>query len=240
MKVDKILEAGLDDLKSQLAKLQSEFLPQYEEWRDTLSLKDIALLIHMVKSQKEKKGTTKRVDPETIETFRSLGLITGKTLNQEVRPFLRWLAKNPSKDQEFVDKRSDANDALARGHLKRDNEWTDPKQKRARKIAKNLSDGEKEIFRKVYNRFLNKRTRNLAPMWGNMPATDQIAMQKRGIIDDDGNLTDIGEFVVNYYIAFKDDPDGLDRVKADQRVGNYGNARRRRQSRTKRFTTPRT
>lgn len=240
MKLQTLLEAGgLDAFKSQMAQLKQEFIPQYEKWRDSLSLTDVSLLTHMVKSQKEKKGVTKRIDPEKVEIFKTLGLLNDrKQLHKEVRPFLRWLAVNPSRGQDWVDKRSDARDSLSRGHLKRDNEWTDPKQKRARSIAKSLTDEEKEIFRKVYNRFLRKRTHNLAAMWGKMPAGELVAMQNRGIMDADGNLTDVGEFVINYYVAFKDDPDGLDRVKKADRVGNYGTARNRRQDRTRQFTKP--
>ena len=241
MKLRTLLEAGaLDVFKSQLAQLQNDFIPQYEKWRDSLSLKDVSLLTHMVKSQKEKKGVTKRIDPEHVENFKVLGLLNNHNqLHKEVRPFLRWLAVNPSRGQDWVDKRSDANDALSRGRLKRDNGWTDPKQKRARSIAKSLTDEEKEIFRKVYNRFLRKKTHNLAAMWGNMPAKELVAMQKRGIMDTDGNLTEVGAFVINYYMAFKNDPDGLDRVKRANRVGNYGTAKNRRQDRTRKFTKPR-
>jgi hypothetical protein len=240
MKVSKLLESSLDDIKAQLAKLSGEFIPQYKAWREALSMEDIARLTHMVKSQRAKKGTTKRIDDETVDIYKTLGLVNDKNqLNSEVRPFLRWLAKNPTRDRDFVDKRSDANDALARGHLKRDNDWTSPLQKKARRIVKNLTDAEKVIFEKVYNRFLRDKTRNLAPMWGQMKMTDLIAMEKLGIVDDDGNLTDTGEFVVNYYMAFKNDPDGLDRVGKEQRVGNYGTARKRRENRTTKFTKPR-
>ncbi len=71
MKLRTLLEAGaLDVFKSQLAQLQNDFIPQYEKWRDSLSLKDVSLLTHMVKSQKEKKGVTKRIDPEHVENFK--------------------------------------------------------------------------------------------------------------------------------------------------------------------------
>jgi len=234
MKLKAILESSTLDI---LKKLKGEYDAEeaaFAELRDSLSRRDIALLNHMLKRRNEKKAYSSNVPDETLANFRTLGLLDDRNrMKQNVGPFLNWVANNPSSEQQFADKRADANDALARGHLKRDNDWTDPKQKRARKIAKSLSDEEKGIFQKVYNRFIRKKTRNLAPMWGEMPAAELIAMQKRGIMNDEGDLTEVGEFVVNYYMLMKDDPDGLDRVSRDQRVGNFGNARRRRERRSK-------
>jgi len=234
MKLKAILESRTLDILKKLKTEYGEEEEAFREMRDTLSRRDIALLSHMLKRRNEKKAYSSNVPEETLTTFRTLGLLDFKNrMKQNVGPFLNWVAHNPSSEQEFADKRADASDALTRGHLKRDNEWTNPKQKWARKIAKSLTDEEKNIFRKVYNRFIRKGTKNLAKMWGDMPAAELITMQKRGIMDDDGNLTEIGEFVINYYMLMKDDPDGLNRVSKDQRVGNYGTARKRREQRAR-------
>lgn len=234
MKLKTILESNTLDILKKLKGEYEEEESAFAEIRDSLSRRDIALLSHMLKRRNEKKAYSSNVPEETLAVFRTLGLLDSRNrMKQNVGPFLNWVSQNPSSEQEFADKRADANDALARGHLKRDNDWTAPKQKRARKIAKSLTDEEKNIFRKVYNRFIRKRTKNLSKMWGEMPATELIAMQKRGIMDDEGNLTEIGEFVINYYMLMKDDPDGLDRVSKSRRVGNYGTARRRREQRSK-------
>lgn len=234
MKIKAILESNTLDI---LKKLKTEYETEeatFKEIRDTLSRRDIALLSHMLKRRNEKKAYSSNIPEETLAVFRTLGLLDSRNrMKENVGPFLNWVTHNPSNEQEFADKRADADDALSRGHLKRDDDWTDPKQKRARKIAKSLTDEEKNIFRKIYNRFIRKRTKNLAKMWGDMPATELVAMQNRGIMDEDGNLTEMGEFVINYYMLMKDDPDGLDRVSKSQRVGNYGTARKRREQRSK-------
>ena len=223
MKLTKILEND---------RMAAFFDKKYTKIRDTLSRKEIAFLVRMVKRKKAKKGMT-GIPEDLVAKFQDLNFANdrGQPNIAVIEPFLKWLINNPSKEMDFIDKRSDANDSLTRVHLKRDNDWTDPMQKRARKVIKSLSDEEKEAFRKVHSRYLNKRTKNLAKSWGDTPATELIALQKRGILDDDGNLTDFGEFAVKYYMAFKDDPDGLDRVTKDKRVGNYGTARKRRDAR---------
>ena len=215
--------------------MKAFFDKKYTKMRNSLSRADIAFLTRMVKRKKAKKAVS-NIPDEMIDKFQVLGLANAKGQPEMMvaEPFLRWLIDNPSREMDYLDKRADADDSLTRGHLKRDNDWVDPKQKRARKLIKSMDDKQKDAFRKLYNRFLNKRTRNLAQSWGDVPATDLITLQKMGVLDDDANMTEFGEFAVNYYMAFKDDPDGLDRVSKDQRVGNYGTARKRRQNRIRR------
>lgn len=223
MKVDVILEN--DDRMAMMKAMQDK---RFSNMRDAMSRSDISHLVRMVRLKDRKQNPRRGVPDEALDTLQSLGLADSQGPTPAAKSFLRWLADNPTRELQYHDKRADADIALRRGQLKRDNEWVDPKQTRARKVIKSLTDDEKEIFRKLYNRYLNKRTRNLAINWGNVPATDMAAMQRKGIIDDDGNLTEFGEFALNYYTAFKDDPDGMDRVSRARRVGNYGDARRRR------------
>jgi hypothetical protein len=234
MKIKTILEADsiVNPVKAAMDK-------RYASARDSLTVKELSLLHNMVRNQamgKKYIGSNKSSDEylQALDKFKLLRFLddSGRLMPQAA-PFLNWVNKpeNVSSERKFIDKRADANDALTRGQLKRDNEWTSPLQKKARTIAKSLTDEEKNIFRKVYNRFLNDKTRNLALRWGAMPQQELEIMKSKGILNNDGNLTDIGEFVVKYFIAFKNDPDGLDRVGADQRVGNYGNAAKRRETR---------
>lgn len=209
---------------------------RFSKMRDSLSREDIALLVRMVKLQDRKQNPRKGISDDALETLQTLGLADKLGPTMAARSFLRWLINNPSREQQYHDKRTDADIALARGQLKRDNDWVDPRQIKARKVIKSLSDTEKDIFRKLYNRYFNERTRNLAMNWGAVPPADKAAMQRYGIIDDNGDLTEFGEFAINYYTAFKNDPDGLDRVSRARRVGNYGDAMRRRQARLKKVT----
>ena len=227
MKIDVLLE----DDNDRMAMMRAVQDKRFSNMRDSMSRPDISHLVRMVRLKDRKQNPRKGVPDETMDTLISLGLADSKGPTLAAKSFLRWLHDNPNREQQFHDKRSDADDALRRGQLKRDNDWVDPKQKRARKVIKSLSDDEKEVFRKLYNRYLNKRTKNLAISWNEMPASDMISMQKKGIVDDSGDLTDFGEFALNYYTAFKNDPDGLDRVGRERRVGNYGDTRRRRQKR---------
>ena len=217
-------------------RIKAMFDKRYSKMRDSLSRKDIAFLSGLVKRKKAKKALPP-VPDESMDKFLALKLVNdkGQPNLAAIEPFMTWLIANPSREMDYLDKRADADDSLTRGHLKRDNDWVDPKQKRARKVVKNLNDQEKRAFEKLYNRYMRKQTRNLAQSWGDVKATDLIALQKLGILDDDANLTEFGEFAVKYYMAFKDDPDGLDRVSKDQRVGNYGTARKRRQNRLRRI-----
>ncbi len=231
MKVNVLLEA--DDRIAMMKAMQDK---RFSSMRDSLSRHDIALLMRMVKQQDRKQNPRKGVSDDSLEALQTLGLADNVGPTMAARAFLRWLIDNPNREQEYRDKRTDADIALSRGQLKRDNEWVDPRQLKARKVIRALSDSEKDIFRKLYNRYFNERTRNLAMNWGSVPADDMAAMQRYGIIDDSGNLTEFGEFAINYYTAFKNDPDGLDRVPRARRVGNFGDAARRRQNRLRKLT----
>lgn len=243
MKLNVILEndkLSIDDIKSMLGKEKQEYdekVKQFEEFRNTLSRKDIALLYNMVKSQKYKKSVTKGIPEETLDKLSSLGLIdNNQRLTSIAKEFLQWVSKNPSRETDWVDKRADAQDALTRGHLKRDNAWTPSLLKQGRKIYKNLNAEEKHIVQKLYNRFFNPSTRNLTKSWKDIKPEDVKIMQQKGILDDNAELTDKGEFAVQYYMVMKDDPDGIDRVSRNRRVGNYGTAQKRREKRTDKIT----
>jgi len=231
MKTDILFEN--DDRVAMMKAMQEK---RFSKMRDSLSRGDIALLVRMVKLQDRKQNPRKGVNDDALETLQTLGLADKLGPTMGARAFLRWLIDNPSREQQYHDKRTDADISLARGKLKRDNDWVDTRQIKARKVIRALSDTEKDIFRKLYNRYSNQRTRNLAMNWGSVPAADVSAMQKYDIIDDSGNLTEFGEFAINYYTAFKNDPDGLDRVSKSRRVGNYGDAMRRRQGRLRKAT----
>ena len=241
MKLETIIEsvvneADIGDILSQLKQARDDDVGEFSKIRDSLSRKEIAFLSRMVKRKRDKKGMSANIPDELIKKFNILGLVdsSGKLKSDATR----WVHNNPSSEMDFIDKRSDANDALARGHLKRDNEWTHPFQKKARKIVKNISDNEKNVFKRIYNRFFNKRTQNLSINWGDVPSSDRNVLQQYGLLDQQGELNDLGEFTIKYYMAFKDDPDGLDRVPNAQRVGNYGTARKRRQDRMNKATRP--
>ena len=232
MKVNVILEAS-DDRIAMMRSMQDK---RFADMRDSMGRQDVSHLVRMVRLKNRKQNPRKGLPDDSFDTLQGLGLADKKGPTATATSFLRWLKDNPNREMDFVDKRADANIALRRGQLKRDNDWVDPKQRKARKVIKSLSDDEKEVFRKLYNRFLNKRMANLAKAWASAPPSDLISMQKKGIVDDDGNMTEFGKFALNYYTAFKDDPDGLDRVGRERRVGNFGDARRRRQRRLGRAT----
>jgi len=230
-----------DDLMAILKKARDEDSAKFTKIRDSLSRKEIAFLSRMVKRKKEKKGMTTSIPQDIIDSFSVLGITDNKGILTNMAPrFLKWVNNNPSKEMDYIDKRADANDALTRGHLKRDNDWVPAIQKQGRKVVKSLTPQDEVIFKKLYNRFLNKKTKNLAKSWGDVPKAEVERLQSMKLIDDNGNLTDLGEYSVNYYMAFKDDPDGYDRVKGSDRVGNFGTARRRRMDRSDRITTPKT
>jgi hypothetical protein len=216
----------LEDDRVEMMKAMQD--KRFSNVRDSMTRTDVSHLVRMIRLKGRKQDPRKGVPEDSINVLNTLGLIDDKGPTGTAKAFLRWLADNPNREMEFADKRADANIALRRGQLKRDNERVDPLQKRARKVIKSLTDDEKEIFRKLYNRWLNKRTRNLAIRWGNVPPSYLTSMQGKGIVDDDGNLTKFGEFALNYYTAFKSDPDGLERVSRERRVGNFGDARKRR------------
>lgn len=216
----------LEDNRMEMMKAMQD--KKFSNMRDSMSRADASYLVRMVRLKDRKQDPRKGVPEDSINALNTLGLIDDKGPTGTAKAFLRWLADNPNREMDFADKRADANISLRRGQLKRDNDWVDAVQKRARKVIKSLTDDEKEIFRKLYNRWLNKKTRNLAIRWGNVPASDLTSMQKRGIVNDEGNLTEFGEFALNYYTAFKKDPDGLERVGREKRVGNFGDARKRR------------
>jgi len=216
MKLSVILEANL----------KAVFDKRYTETRDALGYEGISKLMNYASKKISKKAHN--ISPENVEKFKSLKLLNDEgRLGTQLEPFFIWLKDNTGPELDYVFKRADANDALTRGHLKRDNDWMPAPVKQGRKIVKSLSNEEKKIFGKLFNRFLNPRTRSLAKNWGNIPEQELRAMQERGILNQGGILTDKGEFAVKYYVAFRNDPDGLDRVPSEQRVGNYGAARQK-------------
>ena len=210
-------------------RIKAMFDKRYSGMRDSLSKADVSYLISLIKSVKSKKRL-KAIPDESRDKLQALKLIddNGRPRLAAAEPFLKWLIDNPSSEMKFKDKRADADDSLRRGHLKRDNEWTHPYQKRARKMMRSLEPDQVRAIEIAYKRFISKRTRNLAKSWGDTKATDLIKLQKLGILDDDGNVTEYGEFAINYYMTMSRDKDGMDRKPNADRIGNYGDAQKRR------------
>lgn len=220
MKINNLLEN--EDRISMMKAAQEKM---YRELADNLEYSDVNVLRGMLRRKAGKKGAVKGVSVDRIETLQSYGLVDSNGIpTGKARNFMMWLddPNNDHRSREMKSKqfRQAADDALTRGQLKKDDIYTNPMVKRARKVIKSFDEEERDLFRKLYNRFVNDRTRNLSGNWKELNPNVVSLMKDKGILDIEGNLTEFGEFTLNYYMAFKDDPDGMDRVPRARRVGN--------------------
>jgi len=220
MKINSLLEN-----EDRMAMMKAAQEKMYRELADNLEYSDVNILRGMLRRKAGKKGATKGVSLDTIENLQAYNLVDENGIpTAKARGFMRWLddPDNDHRSREMKSKqfRQAADDALTRGQLKKDDIYANPMLKRARRVIKGFDPEERDMFRKLYNRFLNKRTRTLAQSWKELNPDVVSMMKDKGILDIEGNITEFGEFVLNYYIAFKDDPDGMDRVPRAVRRGN--------------------
>ena len=247
MKLQTILEASslsADEIKAMLSNIKGDMDREEEEtnakfsnWRDSLTRVQRTKLRHIV--NKRGSGKPPKVDRETIELFKTLGIVTPRnTLNAEVPKFLTWLSDNPASDDTFANKRADADKALRTGDVKRrsstDFKYSDPKAVKAEKKFNSFSDGEKAALTRIIDNNTNKRTKQRRTVW-NMTKREQEFMRNHELIDQNNELTEFGEFMVNYFQLFLNDPHGTKRVKKAERVGNFGDAAKRKAKRAADF-----
>lgn len=214
-------------------KVKSDDQEDFKELAEILDYGDINRLRGMLRRRARKKGAASNISPETISRLSDAGLVTDQGMpTGKARQFMRWLddPENDNRTRSMKSKqfRQAADDSLTRGELKRtgttptsDDAGQAAKWKaKANKLAQSLSPKGIDNMTKMYNRFLNDRTQNLSKNWGALSEKAKNTLVNLDILDDEGNLTEYGEFALNYIRAFKDDPDGFERVGAEQRSGN--------------------
>lgn len=208
-----------------------------KELADNLSYENVNILRGILRRKSRKKNPLSGVSMDTIEELQSYKLIDSEgNPTNKAYSFMRWL-DDPSEDrrsQEMKSKqfRQAADTALSRGRFKKVSDPTakhaDPKAVKARKIIQGLTPDEREVFRKLFNKHFNPKTKNIAQNWGKGASKEELSlMKKKGIVDNDGELTDLGKLAVNAYIAFKDDPEKFERVPRARRTQNRGKSPKR-------------
>lgn len=243
MKLNTILERALfeadaDNFMTQLHKIRDENTSQFTNIRNSIGRKEIAFLARMVKRKRGKRGMTANIPEDILANFRDLGLTDKKGRLTDLAPrFIKWVSQEGNRSQEMKSKdfRNTADDYLRRGGVARH-----ARTKQGKELIDSMSDSERDFLRKLYNREMNKKTRNLAKQWAASKPEDVNRMIKRSILDRQGNLTDYGEFIVNLHKGRQSDPNDLTRKpNADPtKKFTHGDSQRRREKRFKNITRP--
>jgi len=234
MRLNKLLESistdRLEAIKKAAKANEEKDNEKFSSIRDTLSHEDIVILRGVANRWANKKAPADNVSLDKLESLQARELVNniGHPTPVGLR-FLSWLddrtKDNRSAETKFRHARHASDDYLRRGALKRQGSekfaHADPEMISIKEKIKNLSDNHKVALDKISKKLHNRRLSGLAKSWKISDSETVESLKSMGILDNANVLTPYGEKFVKFYIAFKSDPTGMERVPSSQQVNTF-------------------